>query len=254
MTTENKPSELEIQNAQKVLGFLSEMKGISFKNLREDIFLVSANEGGNCLVDVEESIVCMSIEVCDVPEENEAALDGFLMELNGRAVHGKFAKVSGKYFFRDNLEFKNLDLNELEASLKWCFGMVVTNVQKISNIISTGEIGEDIDFDSDEVDLEDLMDVGETIEDLMVLGAELAANLLNPVIGGEETLEKETLEETMEENMEENTVEEPVLEPSVQDSTYTPPEPEKSSYSPEPSSFGGSEDSGGSTDSCDSCD
>lgn len=170
------PSELEVQNAKKVLGFLSDMKDVSFKIAREDIFEVSKAEtkGIICVVDVEETLVCLSVDVCDVPEDNEAELDNFFMGLNSAAVHGKFVKTRKKYYFRDNLEFANLDSNELEASLKWSFGMVGANVQKISNIISTGEIGEDIDFEDNEIDLEDLIDAGEVVEDLINVGVGVA--------------------------------------------------------------------------------
>lgn len=187
----NTPSELEIKNAQKVVGFLSDMKGISFKTLREDIFEVNAEGGGSCLVDVEESIVCLSVEVCDVPADDyEAEIDNFLMEQNGKAVHGKFAKTGGKYFFKDNLEFANLDFNELEASLKWCFGMVTSNVQKIANIIKTGEVGDEIDFERDEIDLEDLMETGENLEELMAVGAVMATELFSGSREGVEETEQ----------------------------------------------------------------
>ncbi len=160
----DQPSAREIQNAKRILEFLSETKGVSYKTLREDIFAVkSADTGVICIVDVEETLVFLSVEVCDVPKENQAALNDFMMVLNGKAIHGKFCKLAGKYYFRDYLEFANLDFNELEASLKWAFLMVGANVQKIASIHATGEIGDEIDFESDEIDLEDLMEVGEVV-------------------------------------------------------------------------------------------
>ena len=137
-TAVEQPSALEIANAQKVLGYLSDMDGISYKTVREDIFSVSNLEAGvECMVDVEESIVCIFVEVCDIPEtEGERnKLNELLMGLNNSAVHGKFATNNGKVFFRDNLEFENLDKNELEASLTWVFGMVGGNIEAISGII-----------------------------------------------------------------------------------------------------------------------
>ena len=220
------PSELEIQNAKKVLGFLSDMKDVSFKNVREDIFKVSKAEtkGIICVVDVEEAIVCLSVDVCDVPEDNEAELDNFFMGLNSAAVHGKFVKTGKKYYFRDNLEFANLDSNELEASLKWSFGMVGANVQKISNIISTGEIGEDIDLEDNEIDLEDLMDAGEVVEDLI----EIAVNAVNAMSSTE--------------RVEEVTEERPAK-------VFEQQEDAKASFSePDTSNEDSSSDSGGSDD------
>lgn len=230
----NGPSELEIKNAQKVVGFLSDMEGISFKSLREDIFEVEAVGGGSCLIDVEESIVCLQVEICDVPEVNVAELDSFFMEQNGKAVHGKFAKIGGKYFFKDNLEFANLDFNELEASLKWCFGMVTNNVQKVVSIMKTGVIGAEIDLDSDEIDLEDLVDAGEDIADLMVTGAVLATELFSGE--REEVFEDERVE-----------VREETVEHTPEPQSYTPPSDSlntdtlssESSFSSSSDDFGG---------------
>jgi hypothetical protein len=137
-TAVEQPSALEIANAQKVLGYLSDMDDVSYKTVREDIFAVSNHEAGvECVVDVEESIVCIFVEVCDVPESGDERnkLNELLMGLNNKAVHGKFATNNGKVFFRDNLEFENLDKNELEASLTWVFGMVGGNIEEISGII-----------------------------------------------------------------------------------------------------------------------
>jgi hypothetical protein len=163
------PSAIEVQNAKRILDFLSETKGVSYETLREDIFAVkNAETGVTCIVDVEPTLVFLSVEICDVPEENQAELNDFMMELNGKAIHGKFCKLAGKYFFRDYLEFANLDFNELEASLKWAFLMVGANVQKIASIHATGEIGDDIDLESDDIDLEDLMETGEVVADLLI--------------------------------------------------------------------------------------
>lgn len=177
------PSQVEVQNAKKVLGFLSDMEGISYTAVRDDIFAVKSNDlDVTCIVDVEETLVLLSVEVCNVPEENESELDNFLMTLNGQAIHGKFCKCKGKYFFRESLEFTNLDFNELEACLRWTFLMVGANVQKISNIYATGEVGEEIDLDSEELDLEDLIDAGMTVADAIAgaLGTEYAEEYADP--------------------------------------------------------------------------
>src|SRR4030042_4222117 len=131
-------SELEIMNAKKVLEYLSNMNGISYKIVRDDIFSVmNIENGAECIIDVEESIVCVYTEVCDVPDNAtiKAELNDYLMGLNNAAVHGKFTKNTNKIFFRDNLEFENLDQNELDASLKWAFGMVSASIEKIATII-----------------------------------------------------------------------------------------------------------------------
>jgi hypothetical protein len=136
-------SQIEIDNAQKVLEYLSTMEDISFKNIREDIFEVSC-DGLTCLVDVEETIVCLAMEVMDIPLTNSEDIEathkklhlyGFLLELNNEAIHGKFCINGDKIFMKDNLEFENLDKNELESSLAWIFAVVRKNIEKIASIV-----------------------------------------------------------------------------------------------------------------------
>ena len=251
-----KPSAVEIENAKKVLEFLSEMKGISYTLAREDIFQVKSNETSLiCIVDVEPSIVCLSIEVCDVPEEYKAELDDLFMVLNGQAIHGKFVRLNKKYYFRDNLEFLNLDFNELEASLKWSFGMVGGNISKIANIYNTGEVGNDIDFEDDEIDLEELMDAGETIADYMEVTSEFVEMVTDNLTENEKD---EPVEEVVEETFQDtneivhDVTETPVYEApeaSVRN-TFVPETPDTSygsggGYDGGGSDFGGGGDSGG---------
>jgi len=143
-------SQIEIDNAQKVLEYLSTMEDISFKNVREDIFEVSC-DGLTCLVDVEDTIVCLAMDVMDVPilnkpfncleemrsKENSIKLNLYelLLRLNSEAIHGKFCIHEEKIFMKDNLEFENLDKNELESSLAWIFAVVRKNIEKIASIV-----------------------------------------------------------------------------------------------------------------------
>ena len=133
----NAPSAIELANTNKVLDILVEIDGISYKNLREDIFEITGPEGAVCILDVEETLVCIGAEICDIPEDTEkkVALLSALLELNNEAIHGKFAINNGKIFFKENLEIANLDANELEAALGWTMVMVVKGVEKISTII-----------------------------------------------------------------------------------------------------------------------
>jgi len=136
-------SQIEIDNAQKVLEYLSTMEDISFKNIREDIFEVSC-DGYNCLIDVEETIVCLAMDVMDIPmtdvedhkeTQKKLYLYGILLRLNNEAIHGKFCISNDKIFMKDNLEFENLDKNELEASLGSIFYTVRKSIEKISSIM-----------------------------------------------------------------------------------------------------------------------
>ena len=131
------PSTLELQNTEKVLDLLVDIDGVSFRNIREDIFEISAPDGSACILDVEETLICIASEICEVPEdmEKQAELFTCLLELNNEAIHGKFAINKGKIFFKENLEIENVDLNELEAALGWTLGMVSKGAEIISNII-----------------------------------------------------------------------------------------------------------------------
>lgn len=136
------PSALELKNTDKILDLLVEIEGISYKNLREDIFEITGPEGATCILDVEETLVCIGAEICAIPEENTPEdtqdiikLFRVLLELNNEAIHGKFAIIDGKIFFKENLEIENIDGNELEAALAWTLLMVIKGVEKISGII-----------------------------------------------------------------------------------------------------------------------
>lgn len=132
------PSTLELQNTNKVLDILVDIEGISYKNLREDIFEITGPEGAVCILDVEETLVCIGSEICEIPEgpEKQAKLFQALLNLNNTAIHGKFAINDGKIFFKENLEVVNLDANELEAALGWVLLMVIKGVEEISTIIN----------------------------------------------------------------------------------------------------------------------
>lgn len=131
------PSAIELLNTDKVLDILVGIEGISYTNIREDIFNITGPEGATCILDVEETLVCIGAEICDIPLEvsQQAKLFKCLLDLNNEAIHGKFAINGGKIFFKENLEIENLDPNELEAALGWVLVMVVKSVDKISTII-----------------------------------------------------------------------------------------------------------------------
>jgi hypothetical protein len=131
------PSAIEMENAGKILDVLCNMEGISYTNIREDIFEITGPEGATCILDVEETLVCIGAEICDIPLEvsQQAKLFKSLLDLNNEAIHGKFAINGGKIFFKENLEIENLDANELEAALGWVLVMVLKGVEKISTII-----------------------------------------------------------------------------------------------------------------------
>lgn len=131
------PSALELKNTDKILDLLVDIEGISYRNLREDIFEITGPEEATCILDVEETLVCIGAEICDIPENTGKQVELFktILDLNNEAIHGKFAINDGKIFFKENLEIENIDGNELEAALEWTLLMVVKSVEKISGII-----------------------------------------------------------------------------------------------------------------------
>jgi hypothetical protein len=131
------PSAIEMENAGKILDVLCSMEGISYTNIRGDIFNIVGPEGSSCILDVEETLVCIGAEICDIPLEvsQQAKLFRCLLDLNNEAIHGKFAINNGKIFFKENLEIENLDANELEAAIGWTLAMVLKGAEKISDIL-----------------------------------------------------------------------------------------------------------------------
>jgi hypothetical protein len=131
------PSAIELANTEKVLDILVGIEGISYSNQREDIFLISGPDGAKCILDVEETMVCIGAEICDIPTDETKQLPIFksLLELNNDAIHGKFTIFNNKLFFKENLEIENLDDNELEAALGWTLSMVLKGAEIIASII-----------------------------------------------------------------------------------------------------------------------
>jgi len=125
-----------VKNAEKVLSMLEQIDGISYDRVREDVFSVTEYESGNDLtmtVDAEESVVCLIMDIMDVPENAEYRCDVLedLLKINDTAVHGKFCVSGSKVLFKDNLEVENLDQNELEASMAHMFLTIAQNMEKL---------------------------------------------------------------------------------------------------------------------------
>ncbi|MFQ5647122.1 MAG: CesT family type III secretion system chaperone [bacterium] len=123
------PSEKEIANARKVLDILSHMEGISYEVKREDLVEVMEQDSGiSVTIDAEETIICLIMEVMDIPGGNREAFYRKLLELNDASLHGAFSVNNGKVYLKDNLESENLDPNELENSLAAMFLFVIRHL------------------------------------------------------------------------------------------------------------------------------
>lgn len=137
-------SAAEMQNAQKIDGLLSKINDITYERTRPDIFVVTEHETGSgfaVIVDVEETSVCLLMEIMENSENTENL--GFykkLAEINGASAHAKIGLVDNKIIIRDTLEIENLDVNELEASMADIFLTVVKNIEELLALATPEEI------------------------------------------------------------------------------------------------------------------
>jgi hypothetical protein len=142
MTTEYQVSEKEIENSSKVLRLLSQISDISYEQQenRPDIFIVNEPDSSlQCIVDVEEDTVISFMEITSFENEFPSDLAIDLLKFNNKAVHGAFTIEKNKLYFKSNLEIENLDLNELEASLRSVFFNVHEALPTISEAFSSPE-------------------------------------------------------------------------------------------------------------------
>ena len=131
------PTTTEIENGIKVLEMLSEINDVSFDQKREDIFVVYEPESGlSIVIDVEETTIIFIIDIGQ-SEGVSQELGELLLSINNDAVHGAFGYDSEKkkILFKDVLEIKNLDLNELEASIQSMIITVANSIEQISPLI-----------------------------------------------------------------------------------------------------------------------
>lgn len=132
------PTELELKNADTVLGMLNEIEDIGFERVRGDIFKVTEFESRMDLsitVDVEETTVVLLMDVCDIPQYSGPASFMYetMLRLNAKSVHGAFGVIENRVIVKDVLEVENLNKNELEASLGHMFALVANNIESIVN-------------------------------------------------------------------------------------------------------------------------
>ena len=136
----SEPTTIELENTEKVLDLLADIDGISYKNFQEraDIFEITGPDMSSCFLDVEEKMVCILTEVCDLPEDpaKKASVMELLLQQNFEVMHGKFAIQIGKVYFKENLEIENLDGNELEAALASTLASVGGTLPKLADIIN----------------------------------------------------------------------------------------------------------------------
>jgi hypothetical protein len=133
------PTAIEIENGNKVVEMLSLIPDVSFRQEREDMFVVSEPESElDVYIDVEKTTIIFMIEICSNVESLSQELGQYMATVNNKmAVHGSYGydPESKKIIFKDVLEIQNLDQNELEASIISMILTVANTIKKISGLL-----------------------------------------------------------------------------------------------------------------------
>ena len=115
-------TETEAADAfDRVKGYLLDI-GVDIvdENPAEELVVVEDEENGikNLVVDCEAPILVLEQLIMDAP--SEGSFFRRLLQINRTLVHGAFVldEEGRRVFFRDTLQLENLDLNELEGSIR----------------------------------------------------------------------------------------------------------------------------------------
>lgn len=107
---------------ERVKAFVTELGYTIDKEVSEEQLIVINDEASginHLIVDCEEDILVLEQFIFELPTDNVSTLKR-LLQLNRELVHGALVldESGKKVIFRDTLQLENLDLNELEASIK----------------------------------------------------------------------------------------------------------------------------------------
>jgi hypothetical protein len=106
---------------EKVRNYLLELEyEITAENQEEGLFVVQNTDMGivNMILDCEDLVLIMEQHLFNLQNPSVEVLKE-LLQMNRSIVHGALVldETGGRVIFRDTLELRNLDLNELEASI-----------------------------------------------------------------------------------------------------------------------------------------
>ena len=109
------------KNFDKVKDYLLDLEfTILSEDKTEELFVIEKPDSGisNLIIDCEAPILIIEGVLFELKNGSEAMFKSLLTK-NREIVHGAFAlsEDGTKVLFRDTLQLKNLDLNELEGSL-----------------------------------------------------------------------------------------------------------------------------------------
>ena len=110
------------ENLDRVKEYLLELEvSIVDENEAEELVVVDDEDNGikNLVIDCEPPILVLEQIVGPVPSEPGALFER-LLQMNNSLVHGAFVldEEAKRVLFRDTLQLDNLDLNELEGSIR----------------------------------------------------------------------------------------------------------------------------------------
>ena len=110
------------ENLDRVKGYLLDLDfKIVSENEAEELVVVDDEDNGikQLVIDCEPPIVVLEQLIAEVPGE-PGDLFKRLLQMNNTLVHGAFVldETGGRIFYRDTLQLANLDLNELEGSIR----------------------------------------------------------------------------------------------------------------------------------------
>jgi hypothetical protein len=110
-----------VQYFSKVKDYLFELGfEIQTENSAEGLVVITDEEKGisNLVIDCEDEILVLEQFILPLKSDDPQILKR-LLQINRETVHGALVldETGSKVIFRDTLQLKNLDLNELEASV-----------------------------------------------------------------------------------------------------------------------------------------
>ncbi|MFO7863969.1 MAG: YbjN domain-containing protein [Salinivirgaceae bacterium] len=126
---------------EKVKSYLIELEyTILSEDIEEELFVVEKEDAGisNLIIDCEGEILIIEQLIMELPVDRAEVYKDLLIK-NREIVHGAFVLADdGKsLIFRDTLQLKNLDLNELEGTLNSLalllgeYGETLINISKL---------------------------------------------------------------------------------------------------------------------------
>lgn len=108
-------------NLEKVKNYLNDLGfSVSSENVAEELVIINDEEKGikDLILDCEDPILIIEQLIMEVPTKTDEFFKR-LLQINRTLVHGAFVldESAKTILFRDTLQLKNLDKNELEGSI-----------------------------------------------------------------------------------------------------------------------------------------